>query len=67
LPNGYNSSLEFPKKDTELLTQQIIGFSKQKLAKFKLPRSIDFVDALPRHETGKLLVRLLKEPYWSKC
>ena len=35
------------------------------LSKFKCPRSIDFVDALPRSENGKLLRRVVKERYRS--
>jgi long-chain acyl-CoA synthetase len=32
----------------------------------KAPRRIDFRDALPRHETGKLYKRLLRDEYWAK-
>ena len=39
-------------------------FCRQNLARYKLPRSIDFVDALPRTGTGKILKRKLREPYW---
>ncbi len=34
-------------------------------AGFKLPKSVDFVDALPRNPSGKLLKRALREPYWA--
>ena len=33
--------------------------------KFKWPRTIDFVDELPREPTGKLLKRKLRDPYWE--
>ena len=36
-----------------------------RLAKFKWPRSIDFVEELPREPTGKLLKRKLRDPYWE--
>ncbi len=36
-----------------------------RLAKFKWPRSLDFVDELPREPTGKLLKRKLRDPYWE--
>ena len=36
-----------------------------RLAKFKWPRTIDFVDELPREPTGKLLKRKLRDPYWE--
>jgi long-chain acyl-CoA synthetase len=43
----------------------LIEWSRDKLAGFKLPRSVDFVDALPRNASGKLLKRALREPYWA--
>ncbi len=39
--------------------------SSGRLAKFKWPRSIDFIDELPREPTGKLLKRKLRDPYWA--
>ena len=39
--------------------------SSGRLAKFKWPRSIDFMDELPREPTGKLLKRKLRDPYWA--
>ncbi|TAN31554.1 hypothetical protein EPN29_12925 [bacterium] len=43
----------------------LIVFCGQRLAGYKKPRSIDFVDALPRDAAGKLLKRRLREPYWA--
>lgn len=43
----------------------IIAWARQRLAGFKLPKSIDFVDALPRNASGKILRRELREPYWA--
>jgi acyl-CoA synthetase (AMP-forming)/AMP-acid ligase II len=42
----------------------LIGFARGRLAHFKCPRSVDFTDALPRNPSGKLLKRVLREPYW---
>ena len=42
---------------------ELIEFCRQKLGSVKTPRSIDFVDELPRHATGKLYKRLLRERY----
>lgn len=36
-----------------------------RIAAYKLPRSVDYVDALPRNASGKVLRRQLREPYWS--
>jgi acyl-CoA synthetase (AMP-forming)/AMP-acid ligase II len=44
---------------------EIISFCRGKLGGFELPRSVDFVDALPRTPTGKVLKRVLREPYWA--
>jgi acyl-CoA synthetase (AMP-forming)/AMP-acid ligase II len=43
----------------------LIEWSRNKLAGFKRPRSVDFIDALPRNASGKLLKRTLREPYWA--
>jgi acyl-CoA synthetase (AMP-forming)/AMP-acid ligase II len=42
----------------------IIAFARARLAHFKCPSSVDFADALPRNPSGKLLKRVLREPYW---
>jgi acyl-CoA synthetase (AMP-forming)/AMP-acid ligase II len=44
---------------------ELIEYCRGKIAGFKRPRSIDFVDALPRNPTGKILKRELREPYWT--
>jgi long-chain acyl-CoA synthetase len=43
----------------------IIGFARADLAHYKCPRSVDFVDELPRNAAGKVLKRALREPYWE--
>lgn len=43
----------------------IIAFARQRIAGFKCPKSIDFIDALPRNPSGKILRRSLREPYWA--
>lgn len=42
----------------------IMDFCRGKLGGFERPRSVDFVDALPRTPSGKVLKRKLREPYW---
>jgi len=44
---------------------ELIEFARARIAGFKVPRSIDFVDALPRNPSGKLLKRELRKPYWA--
>jgi long-chain acyl-CoA synthetase len=48
------------------LADEIIVFCKDKLAKYKCPKSIDFVDTLPRDPNGKLYKRKLRDPYWAE-
>jgi long-chain acyl-CoA synthetase len=47
------------------LAAEILGFGRQHLAGYKVPRSVDFVDRLPRDPTGKLRIRVLRDPYWK--
>ncbi|HJO24464.1 MAG: AMP-binding protein [Myxococcota bacterium] len=46
------------------LEREILAFGRERLAGYKVPRSVDFESELPRHSTGKLMVRHLREPYW---
>jgi acyl-CoA synthetase (AMP-forming)/AMP-acid ligase II len=43
----------------------ILSFARARIAAFKLPKSIDFVEALPRNAAGKILRRELRAPYWA--
>jgi fatty-acyl-CoA synthase len=42
----------------------IIGFTRQRIAAFKTPKTVDFIDALPRNASGKILRRHLRDPHW---
>jgi acyl-CoA synthetase (AMP-forming)/AMP-acid ligase II len=44
---------------------ELIAYCKEKISHVKCPKSIDFKEELPRHPTGKLYKRLLKDPYWK--
>jgi acyl-CoA synthetase (AMP-forming)/AMP-acid ligase II len=50
---------------SDLTQDTLINWTSDKLAGFKRPQSVDFVDALPRNASGKLLKRTLREPYWA--
>ena len=45
--------------------EEIIAYARESLAGFKTPTSVDFVDALPRNPSGKVLKKDLREPYWE--
>ena len=44
---------------------RIYAFCKERVAKYKTPRSIDFIDEMPRDPNGKLYKRKLRDPYWE--
>jgi fatty-acyl-CoA synthase len=48
------------------LAEEIIHFCKKRLSKIKCPRSVDFMEKLPRQPTGKLFKRLIKDRYWEE-
>jgi long-chain acyl-CoA synthetase len=43
----------------------IIAWTRGRIAHFKAPKSVDFIDLIPRNATGKILRRELREPYWK--
>jgi long-chain acyl-CoA synthetase len=49
----------------DALAADILASLEGRLAKMKWPRSIDFVEALPRDPSGKLIKRRLRDPYWQ--
>ena len=49
----------------EALSAELIALCRERLAGYKAPRSVDYETAMPRHETGKLYKRLLRDRYWQ--
>ncbi len=47
------------------LESELLDHCRANLAHFKCPRAVDFIDELPRHDTGKIYRRLVREPYWK--
>src|SRR5258705_1048013 len=47
------------------LAEEILAFCRDKLAKYKTPKSIDFIAEMPRDPNGKLYKRKLRDPYWA--
>ena len=47
------------------LERELIEWCKARISPIKCPRSVDFMEELPRHPTGKLYKRLLKDRYWG--
>jgi fatty-acyl-CoA synthase/long-chain acyl-CoA synthetase len=50
---------------SSLTGEEIMVFAREHLAGYKVPRSVDFADELPRTGSGKLLKRQLRAPYWA--
>jgi len=45
--------------------EELMAFTRAQLAAYKCPRSVDVVGELPRDPNGKLIKRILREPYWA--
>ena len=43
----------------------MIDYAREHLAGYKIPRSVSFLDEIPRTGSGKILKRVLREPYWK--
>lgn len=56
-----------PEPDARLTGDAVIAFAREHLAKFKIPRTVEFMERLPREESGKLLKRKLRDPHWAKA
>jgi long-chain acyl-CoA synthetase len=52
-----------PRPGSGLTSDELLAFGRERLAGYKLPKSVDFVDALPLGPTGKILKRELRRQY----
>jgi len=52
------------KDGVSVSAEDLLAFCKGRLGGYKRPRSVDFVEALPRNPSGKVLKKDLREPYW---
>jgi fatty-acyl-CoA synthase/long-chain acyl-CoA synthetase len=50
---------------TKLDEAEVLAYAREHLAGYKLPRSVSFLDEIPRTGSGKILKRVLREPYWK--
>ena len=53
------------KPDQRATQEEIIAFAKTRIAGYKVPKSVDFIEALPRNPSGKILRRELRAPFWE--
>ena len=54
-----------PEPDAALSPAAVQDFLRGRLANFKVPKEIQFLDALPREASGKIFKRKLRDPYWK--
>jgi acyl-CoA synthetase (AMP-forming)/AMP-acid ligase II len=52
---------------SDALRDELMTFARGKLAHYMAPRSLDFIEEMPRLPTGKLYKRLLKDKYWREA
>ncbi len=53
------------KPEARVTVAELIDYARERIAGYKVPRSVDFVAVLPRNPSGKLLKRELRKPYWE--
>jgi acyl-CoA synthetase (AMP-forming)/AMP-acid ligase II len=53
------------RKDQTITSEDLINYCRTRLGGFECPTSVDFIEALPRNPSGKVLKRQLREPYWA--
>ena len=54
-----------PKPGHSIDADSVKNWARERVAGFKVPKSVDVIDALPRNPSGKILRRSLREPYWE--
>jgi acyl-CoA synthetase (AMP-forming)/AMP-acid ligase II len=54
-----------PQPGREVTAEEIQAFARRHLADYKVPREVSFHGEFPRDSAGKLVKRLLREPYWE--
>ena len=48
-----------------LAPEEVIAFARARIAGYKVPREVSFHESFPRDSAGKLVKRVLREPYWA--
>ena len=51
--------------DIQPAPEAVIAWARERIAAYKVPKTVDFIDALPRNPSGKVLRRELRAPYWQ--
>ena len=56
-----------PEPGAALDTASVQAWLAERIAGYKVPRTVEFLDALPREDSGKIFKRKLRAPYWEKA
>jgi acyl-CoA synthetase (AMP-forming)/AMP-acid ligase II len=51
--------------EMNLSVDDMVDFCRDKIAGYKIPRQLEIIDELPRNPSGKILKKILREPYWE--
>ncbi len=54
------------KDQQKAMEEEIIAFCKKQMAGYKVPKSVEFIDGLPKNPSGKILKNVLRQRYWPK-
>ena len=54
-----------PKEGTDPSPDSIIAWARERIAGYKCPKSVDYIQEMPRNPSGKILRKDLREPYWE--
>jgi acyl-CoA synthetase (AMP-forming)/AMP-acid ligase II len=54
-----------PKPNMDIDVDSVMQWARERIAGFKVPKSIDVINALPRNASGKILRKDLRAPYWE--
>jgi long-chain acyl-CoA synthetase len=54
------------KKNAQAAEEDIINFCKECIAHYKVPRTVEFVESLPKNPQGKILKREIRAKYWKQ-
>ena len=57
--------LEQGQQANDTTAAELLAYAREHIAHYKCPKSVDFIDAMPRLPTGKLYKRVLKDQYWG--
>lgn len=58
-------ALIVPKPGTSPEPAEIIAYARERIAAYKAPKTVDFIEVMPRNPSGKILRKDLREPYWK--